>query len=68
MVKPKLVTQPAIVYGIFVTPTFELQLQAILIGQQSDDKQPIKLTNALLTINKATYWPPGGIRDGKRGY
>jgi len=46
MVKPKLVTQPAIMHSFFVTPPFKLQIQTTLIGQQSDDNQPIKLTHA----------------------
>ena len=59
MVKPKLVAQPAIVRGFFLRPSFELWLQTILIlsDQQSDDKQPIKLTHTIVNINKATCCP-----------
>ena len=40
--------------------------QMILIDQQSDDKQPINLTHALVNINKATYLPPVDIEDDRR--
>ena len=35
-----------IVRGFFLTSSFQLQLQMTLIGQQLDDKHPIKLTQA----------------------
>ncbi|KAK2144398.1 hypothetical protein LSH36_761g01013 [Paralvinella palmiformis] len=34
-----------------------------LIGQQSDGKQPIKLTHVLVNINNATSWPQSIIRN-----
>ena len=44
-----------IIHCFFVTPSFQLQLQTTLIGQQSDYKEQIKLTHAIVSINKGTY-------------
>jgi len=39
-----------------------------LICHQLDDKQPIKLTQTIVNINKATCWPPVDIQGNKRGH
>jgi len=39
-----------------------------MIGQQSDGTQPVKLTHAIVNINKATSWPPVDIWGDKCGH
>jgi len=60
-----IISHIAIVHDFFLTPSFYFQLQTILIGQQSDNKQPIKLTHAIANLNKAIARPPIDIRDDK---
>ena len=61
MVKPNLVRL------LSDTPVLT-PLLMILIGQQLDDNQLIKLTHVIVNINKATTWPPIDIQGDKCGH